>query len=716
MKDVCMSLKFGLFTLFVLLLVGCGGGGESSSASGDLQVQMVTSSIDFPGVARGGSLPSLKVTTSAKQSAVASDGSVPVAIFNEGPQYAEVTNAQGEVALMGFVSPTSPGLSARSTARALVYLAVAGGWMKEAGRLTVLEQIPTLAGFDALEAAVSAQVAADGALDLDDPEFQTALSNVVMPAIAKGRSVIAEPTSGSGLSLDTTVDDKLTVQNVYLRRVSLFLRRTGYKAADGQVVDEDNTQWTKLEMPQVARYGGITGTIDGYIKGEVAYSPVTSTPALDIPRLPADARETYYQLNAVGPGWTGGPSEDALPLSHKDELRTLELKTIFLDGFLVLLANVALPLKGDQVDEYLQFAAANGVITDIISNLRTTVPQVGELCGQGEYYAAFKALATSAYTSNTILPLVGQMTLDFLRQNSGLTNLDLEWLQGGMKGMLEKMGKIDIGFTLADSALLFRDFAASERAEVFRLRVTKGKVTLQANQTSLTPSSTTVISAIIQDRDPNGTYEFVWTVQPNNNYWVEDRHLVGTDDNPAGVLTTLEDSVNIRSLVTTAGVATVRCRAFRLDGGRREVGDDEITITFQVAQQVEVRLRNWQGTYWVQRTPNTNKWEYTAAVYSDAPLRSDAEDYIVGWKRFNSTYYRIYTFRATAVPAVLTTPPTGTDLLQPDGYMRAWELDLSTGYSSEALAIQGATARRNTMVNWMNNYSDLYVRYYVRPQ
>ncbi|MCC6686451.1 MAG: hypothetical protein IT205_05635 [Fimbriimonadaceae bacterium] len=565
----------------VCFIWGCGG--NSGDGSPSLRATTITSTIEVEAIPRGGTpLEDLDVWTSAQTSDVSSTGTSSVVIYNEGPQYAEVQDPQGRPVLMGFLSPSSPNLSPRSTAIALAFLAVSGGWMKEAGRLTVLAELPTLPGFDALESAVATQLDADGYLNLDDKGFQSALSTVVLGAMKRG--AIVEPTQGSGLSANTSVEGKLSFQNVYLRRVVLFMRRTGYLPAEGATVDEPDTPWTRIEMPVVARYGGITGTIDGYIKGEVAYSPVTSTP-FDVPRFPADAKKTYYQVNAVGPGWEEGPYGVSIPQEQRDELLTLELKTMFLDAFLVLLANVALPLGGEQVDEYLQFMAGNAVITDIISNLRTTVPQVGELCGQGKYYDAFKTLATAAYTSNTILPLVGQLTLDFLQANSGLTNEDLESLHGGMKGILDKMGKIDVGFTLADSALLFHDFAASNKVEKFELKVGPGTITLQADRTTIQPTGTTKIKAIVQDRDPAGTYEFEWTVSPNSNYWVEDRHLVGTDDNPSGLLTTLEDEVNIRSLVTTNGEATVTCKAFRLDGGRRGVGDDDIVITFDTAAE-----------------------------------------------------------------------------------------------------------------------------------
>jgi hypothetical protein len=66
------------------------------------------------------------------------------------------------------------------------------------------------------------------------------------------------------------------------------------------------------------------------------------------------------------------------PVRRVSEEQILELKAPFLDASVVLVPNVALPLMGDQVDEFLKFAAANAVIADIIGNLKGIIPDLGE--------------------------------------------------------------------------------------------------------------------------------------------------------------------------------------------------------------------------------------------------------------------------------------------------------------------------------------------------
>jgi hypothetical protein len=577
--------------LATLLLAGCGGGDDATGPGpSGLDVAEVAGTVDLGAPGAPVDVAGLQVLTAAGRSAVGADGSVVTRIFEAGPQYAEALDGGGRPVLLAFVSEAAPGFSARSTATVLAYLALGGPWMREAGRLEVLDEVHTVAGFDALAAAVQGQVSTAGHLDLEAPAILEAVATMVeaaygaaAPAASRARSVLTEPTMASGLALDNTVDGKLTVQNTYLRRVALMYRRVSHVNAAGQEVDESNA-FTRVDLPLVARYGGITGTLDGFFKGEIPYSPESTEPPLDVPLFPGDARSTTYQVLALGPGFDSDPNLN-VPADVIAAQEYLELQSLFLDAFLVLVANVALPLAGDQVDAYLEFAAANAVITDIIGNLRSTVPQVWDALAAGAYYDAVTTLATSAYTSNTILPAVSQLTLDFLWANTGIDADDYERLFGGMKGVLDKMGKIDVGFTLADNFILFRDVAKSRKIEQFLVTTRRGRVTLVPANATIRPDQTTTIDAVIQNRDTAGVYEYRWSVSPAASYWVEDRTLNGSDDAPDGVLVTGESRVNIRSLVTTDGTATVLCRVFRLDGGRRDAGEGEVTITFRSGLQ-----------------------------------------------------------------------------------------------------------------------------------
>lgn len=617
------------FAIILGVLGACGGGGSSSDSGTSLIVSPIpttlnlgTSTLDPSG---------LEVRTSISTDSVASDGTVTVDIFNGGPQYAEVVDGSGRTVLLGYLSDEDPTLSARTTAIALGFLYLAGPGLGGQAREDLLARMDELPGFDAFVDAVQAQIDAEGYLNFDSPTFKSAVEAFVGGTLTRSRGVIADPTTASGLSLDTTVAGKLTVQNVYLRRVNLYLKRVSYVDKDGKAVEDTGTNWAKTEMPLVARYGGITGTIDGFLKGEVPYSPVSTNPPLSIPLSPGDAQETKYEMYAIGPGFLTNAHFNSAPQTILDDLTTLELKALFLDVFMVFVTNVALPINGEAADNFIKFVGGNAVVTDIINNLKTTVPQLGEQLAAGDYTGAMKTLFTSAYTSNTILPAIAQLALDFIDQNASLTDATYDKIFSGMSGLLEKMGKIDVGFTVADLGLLFHDVAVSQKVEKFNLTVTPGKITLVAGALKIRPTDTTTIKAIIQDKDPSGTYEYEWKVAPSDKYYVEDSKLKGTDDSPDGILRTADDTVNIRSTVSTNGSAVVSCEAFRIDNGRERVGAASITITFDANTEVIVeRTHEWQILSKMNVSTNSSGTVYytpNVVLYFDVPKISGAYRY-----------------------------------------------------------------------------------------
>ncbi len=641
--SILSVIRFASHWLFVILialclgvLAACGGGSGSSTATG-MVVTTIDSTLNLG--ASGVDPATLQIQTSISSGPVESDGTAEVDVFDGGPQYAEVTDSAGRTVLLSYIGEENPIFSAQTTAAALGYLYLSGPGLKGDARVRLLTEMDTLPGFDAFVAAIQSQLDTDGYLNFDSPTFQSAVETFVTGNLTRSRGVIADPTTASGLSLDTTVQDKLTVQNVYLRRVNLYLKRVSYVDKDGKAVDDTSPSWAKTEMPLVARYGGITGTIDGFLKGEVPYSPVSTNPALEIPLLPNDAQQTKYEMYAAGPGFKKNAHYNSAPALIRDDLTTLELKTLFLDVFLVVLSNVALPVKGDQVDDFLKYVGGNAVVTDLINNLKTTIPQLSDQVAAGDYAGAMKSLFTSAYTSNTILPAMAQVMLDYLSYTS-ISDASYDQIFSGMKGLLDKMGKIDVGFTVADLGILFHDIMKSEKIEKFTLTVTPGKITLQAGATKLKPTATTTIKAIIQDKDPSGTYEYEWKVSPNDDYELFDKFTNSTSISTGGLLVTSEDTVTIKSKVTTEGTAIVYCEAFRTDGGRRSVAKAQLSIAFSNESGAKIEgSHEWQYLSGILQTTDQHGaplYQPQAVAFFDVPRRTGANFYELMTTRISS--------------------------------------------------------------------------------
>ncbi|MBL8048204.1 MAG: hypothetical protein JNJ45_05930 [Chthonomonas sp.] len=713
-----------LLSILVLqFLAGCAGifGGGSSAVAGTalLKAGGVSSHI-VSSRSRELAYATLKIRTSVATSEVSATGEGSTMIYNGGPQFAEVVDAEGRTVFSNYVSATAPDFTVATTARSLAYLVLAGPGLKREGRIKLLEEVNTISGYSDLEAAILAQHNALGYLDVDDAAIKAALETMTTSAYNRGRGVIVEPTNRSGLAVDTSVDSALTVQNTYLRRVQLYFRRTGYKDAAGNQVDENN-EYMVQDIPLVARYGGVTGTLDGFLKGDVAYSPQSNTPAFLIPRYPATAKQTQYEVYALGPGGHLGDFS-AAPADIKNAQGIVELKALFLDAFLVFIANVAIPVGGDEIDGYLKFVGANAAVTDLIGNLKTNVPQLGELLGQGQYMDALKALVNSAYTSNTILPFLAQLTLDFIDQNANLSDATYDQIFNGFKGLLDKMGKIDIGFTIADLVILFADVARSNKIDRFEVISTPGKVTLQVGRTPLRPTQKTTVRAIIQDKDPAGTYEYRWRVSPNNNYWLDDRDLDGTDDAVGGILITGDDVVEANSFITTKGTATVDCEVWRVDGSRRKVADaDSVNVVFDPEATnvstanyvVQVESRTYElSSAWVGR------YSGDYAIYALVPKTDLAFYYRFTGTGATASGYNYQYGRYTPIPNdVLGAASYSEYLTAPAaGYIKVmlksgWD-GLVGGHSTQAAArasLDANIAPRLVIYNSMSHVVEAYL-------
>lgn len=696
-----------LVALTCLMLVGCGGlwGGGGSGGGNLLHAESTSVTLDL---GRGGTsidISTLKIETSGAMSPVSAAGTASVTIFNGGPQFSTVSDAQGRPVMYGMLSTAERTLSARSTAKTVAYLGLGGAWKKSLGRSIILNELQNLSGFDNLVAAVQQVLDTEGYFNAEAPAYQQALTNFLSNAMTQPNGVIVEPTGASGLSIDTSVEGKLSVQNVFLRRVALYLRKTGYKNAENQVVEDTNSPWVKQEMPLVARYSGLTATISGLLQNQVPYSPVSSAPAMDIPVSPQTAKETYYELRALGPGVLNGPVYDQLTPDQLSDLRFMEVKALFLDVFLVLAANAVVPLSGDEVDDYLQFVGSNAAVTDFINTIISTMPQVHALLVEGEYWQAAKLLSNSTLTSNTILPWLSELTVQFIDRNSNLSDAGFDRINNSFSSVLKAMGLADAMAYIGDVTLLYGDFLDSKRAEKFAIRVTPGKVTLVAGATTLRPpTGTTSVTAIIQDKDPNGTYEYRWETTPRPNYWVEDRHLEGTDDAANGILITAESQVTLRTLVPTAGAAEVKCTVLRLDGGRREVGDASVTVTFVPFEDNRIITRHDAFQYMAGGRPSSipGRWEAIGGVYIDLPRTLASRQYQASWI-WNGSSQRSFSAQEPLTVNEFGMFETHQQFAggQPNGVMRLW-VYLWTGTNNHRSEEEARAAAVPSMEVWRN--------------
>lgn len=559
-----------LASLFTAMFVlGCGGSGSGTQNTTGFTFTRtpVQAQIQIP---TGSTLSALSLTpwSSGGASKFDSSGRSNVTIYNDGPQYADVRNAEGKLVFISYLSDTQTVFNAETTAEAMIFFACGGAAQIDEGPAIVLAAIKDFTGFTAVVDEITNQLVSQGHVSLATgtlaAKIQAVVDAVRGTTAPKGRGTIAEPTSASGIFLDTIIDGKFTIQNNYLRRASGWLRRVEYVDSVGIKHDgpEAETEFQKFEIKPPSRYGGFTGTAANILKGEFAWTPTVSEP-LNIPLYPETAQATTYELRVHGFGGSAGNVVSLAPGEY-DEILELSLKSIILDATLPIIANIIIPLKGGAIEDFLEFAGSSSALSDLINISRETAPQLADQLSQGQVEDALTTVYETLLTSNTFLPALLEIIIEYAEsRNYDLNTFNTGTLAKDVGEKLALLGIVDIFFSSADMILYVSDIARSGRCHNFLITTTPGKVSITPEYRSVSVTNTSDLTAVIQNKNPDAVYKYEWSVEDDYEIVADN----GTTSNaPNGILTTSQETVEIKSLTEEPGFASVNCKVTRIDG------------------------------------------------------------------------------------------------------------------------------------------------------
>ncbi len=558
--------------------MGCGGSSGGPTNGSTFAKTSVPVQLTVPTGYTGPAMTDLTLWTSAAQSSPASGGTGTAVVFGGGPQYADVRDDQGRMVLSGFVGTERQSIDSESTAELLAFFYTGGANLIDDGPEIWLEGIADAAGFDDVVNAVEAQLAAQGYVDVEGSVLKTALENLASTLAGRGRGTIADPSSDSGISLNTITDGEIGITNVYLRRLVGFLQRTGYRDAENKFVEAPGPV-TSFNIDPPKRFSGVIGTITDLAKNDLPYSPVNVGP-YPIPfDAPAGSIATVYELRVGGLG-----SKKSYPNLFKGEEltahRTVVMKSLLLDGIFPVILKVLLPLKGDALDEILQYTNGNAIFGEMLNTLLQTAPQVYDLASQGKNEEALIAVYEAFMGSGPTLTLFTQ----FLIQAA--EHFSIEFFENSgtfaekLSGRLALLGIVDMIGSSADLILFFRDVAVSEQASKFEILSTGGKATIFPEDWEVLLDGSTGLSVVIQDKNPDAVYRYEWTV--NEGFVVSNANGTTTDA-PGGVLVGSSELATVSNSIENRnpGVAVVRCKVVRVDGGvDRPVAAPTVEVSF----------------------------------------------------------------------------------------------------------------------------------------
>lgn len=573
-----------------LILTGCAGGGGEVAAqtfeNGGLTATPIVAQVTIPAGAPTEPVSSLEVWTSGGKATPGGNGQVNLTIFNNGPQYSEARDSQGRLVAAGFIGTGRTNIDAGSTAEMMTFFAIGGGLQRGTGNARlVLAAVRGFAGFEQVEARIAAMIQTMGFVDTEDADLLARLA-AIRDAISSGgpllpgRGPTILPTkSASGLDLNDAVDSQVQVTNKLYRRAYAVLTRTGYKKGDGQVVELNvpiKSGW--IVMPN--RFGGTIESASGLISGQYEWTPEPTAPYETLADIPESTEETeaYYKLVTFGPGKAAGDFND---LTTEQSIKWEEsiYTACYLDFFLPIFANLALPLDGTNLDDLTEFFLNNGQVTAYMSEARSLMPTVASQAAQGNMPAAISAFVSSSNMATRTIPLTNEVMKAWAQSlGQGLFENQADLIERIEKAT-RNVGMLNLVDATSSLAPL-SDLEKADLANIFEITSTKGAVSLAPKMTAIGVADTTDVVATINGKVDGATYRYEWTVAPNGNYFLMDGAGNSTDASPNGVLVSTFDKVFIGSLSTESGEATISCKAFRTDGGEVPLGTGQTKVTF----------------------------------------------------------------------------------------------------------------------------------------
>lgn len=599
-----------MLLILPMVLAACGGNGSglpggAGTGRKSLRATPITAQVALPAGAQGERVNGLRVWTSGSAASPDASGKAGVTVFNDGPQYTEARDPQGRLVLAGFLGANGKTLDAASTAEMLAYFATGAPMATGEARRKVFDGLRSITGFAEVVAEVENDLKTDGYLTPND-EAMIAKLDAMVTAIggipgagARARSlptrgaIVSPSTQVSGISVDTTVDGQVALQNVYLRRAMAWLDKVSYNVKIGErttvvPADEPETPVKPIEIDSPKRYAGFIGTIADLLQGNIAYSPTNAgpfpIPAID-PKIEGCVG-TNYHLTIVGPGAIEGDRGSLKP-ARRAEADKLIFKAAFLDYLLPFFVTVVMPIDGELFDDFAKHAGASVVLQDLATTIFATAPNVADLMWKGEYYQAAIALRDAGLLSNTLLPAITQMFLNWAEDSSSdaVANMTERYAKDA-KAMLGTIGSIDKWLSILETGVVASDLVNSKTWDLVRIESTGGKVTITAEKQKLPATESTSLTAVIQDKNPDAVYKYQWSVSAG--FRLNDKFGKTTDDTADGVLTSSQDTVGIISKENKDGTATVRCKVTRIDGAvDLPVDDSTGSVTFEAKDPAE---------------------------------------------------------------------------------------------------------------------------------
>lgn len=600
--------------VFVMALAACGpGGGEAADTTdtrdtgGPVAVEgVVTLPAGF-----GLAVTELRIATPGGMRPIAVDGSFRFALEGSGPQWLDVLGPDGRLVLMGLARDGRAEVSANTTARALLTLALGG-------HLLPVEHAATLDGLlaehpaseslaETVTAALGAKtyVVADGdegltralqeARDAALPDVPRVIRAALTGSNVEPTDVVLEPGGGvlqSGVAvLQNPAGRGLVVQNHYRRPVELLAYEVGVEV-DGVKVETNPPKRVgdAVRAPATGKLELFTALGD-VLSGGAPWTPVLSEP-FGLPL--SESRRTHYELVVLGPTFdmvTRPPLFDDLRFVGEREGWTSRIEALGLDMFL---SELMLPL----LESFLfgkTAVLAQGKRAAFIARFKQ-MNDAG-LASLGVFLRTKSGLAQAMHlVLDDLAAGGGGYRLDFLEaigealSESEKSRVDFEALDARLAARASAatvLAAVQIALTSGDVAAMLKDLEAARTAEAWQATASPPFVVLRPDAVVVHEDHPQqVFKATVRGDAANQRWTYRWSTTGGHGYlsdYLTDGATLVTDKNevfyqvtnPLAITDDLRDTVVVElfsegdgppgGVAVGRAVATIEGRHWDLD-------------------------------------------------------------------------------------------------------------------------------------------------------
>ncbi|MEI7833795.1 MAG: hypothetical protein WCJ56_11445 [bacterium] len=379
---------------------------------------------DFAGtvqVPAGASSTSNTVVTGMGSTPVAKDGTFSVPVITGGTQMGMVTDAAGDIILLGWLTGQKSTINARTTAEVLIYQATGCGSMLPSLRQQAMDLLAVDGDVNAVRDVIIAVEAAGMARPLVDARITAAVTAYIdkqrsmssVKGTSGARNIwLLEPGELSGVNVLTSEEgfNNIEIRQKYRRRCKAVISRLNYVDLVGgasHIVapDQQLMQSVAIDMPNGLN-GGISGAISDIVINHLTSTPQAyserATGPIEAPLYPNSdtAKTSAYRVCVVGPG--------AITAGGLSAIEEAELKKVCEDAlindfifplFSTVILNATGSAMGNQPDAFPE--AAGDVVQDVMS-LFTTIPAIEDAAKVGDLKTMMTTVMGAIMTNNTL--------------------------------------------------------------------------------------------------------------------------------------------------------------------------------------------------------------------------------------------------------------------------------------------------------------------------